>query len=73
MTMSSNSPLLIEPVRATYKDGTNVTFSCEAGYSLVGEDMLYCTNQTWNDNVPECLGKSKLKLSDLSTENERQY
>ena len=36
-------------------------FSCLSGYSIVGEDILYCTEKgMWNGSVPKCLkGKKK--------------
>ena len=35
-------------------------FSCLSGYSLVGEDILYCTETgKWNASVPKCLKGNK--------------
>ncbi|KAJ8038277.1 Mucin-4 [Holothuria leucospilota] len=50
----SSEELLIDPVRATYKDGSNISFSCQMGYTLVGETYLVCYNQSWSGEEPIC-------------------
>lgn len=52
----SSTELLIDPVRATYKDGSNISFSCQMGYTLVGETYLVCYNQSWSGEEPNCYG-----------------
>ena len=44
-----------------YIHGSLYKFSCLSGYSIVGEDILYCTEKgMWNGSVPKCLkGKKK--------------
>ncbi|XP_073244634.1 uncharacterized protein [Porites lutea] len=39
-----------------YIYGSLYKFSCLNGYSIVGEDILYCTEKgMWNGSVPKCL------------------
>ena len=36
--------------------GSLYTFNCQDGYSLVGHELLYCTEEgKWNASVPVCL------------------
>ena len=44
-----------------YIHGSLYEFSCLGGYSIVGEDILYCTEKgMWNGSFPKCLkGKKK--------------
>lgn len=40
----------------SYVEGSLYKFSCNDGYSLVGQDLLYCTQKgNWNAGVPVCL------------------
>lgn len=37
-------------------EGSQYQFSCKPGYSLVGTNTLYCSDQgNWNGSVPSCL------------------
>lgn len=37
-------------------EGSLYTFSCNHGYSLVGEGNLQCTSEgKWNASIPKCL------------------
>ena len=46
-------------------EGSLYTFSCNYGYSLVGEGNLQCTSEgRWNASIPKCLkGTQRLHLS----------
>ncbi|XP_070564048.1 complement receptor type 1-like isoform X2 [Ptychodera flava] len=35
--------------------GTNVTFSCDYLYELVGSETITCTESGWSTSVPECV------------------
>ncbi|XP_052803197.1 scavenger receptor cysteine-rich domain superfamily protein-like isoform X1 [Mya arenaria] len=40
---------------ARYRPGTNVTFTCDEGYKLVGDDTSTCEDfGTWSSPEPEC-------------------
>lgn len=42
---------------------TSATFTCEAGYSLIGVTLLTClSNGSWSGNQPHC-GKQRIKQS----------
>lgn len=43
--------------------GSEVTYSCAAGLSLIGDESIYCTstdgeNLVWSGPAPECRGES---------------
>ena len=42
-------------------EGSSFRFICQDGYSLVGSDVLFCSQEgSWNTSVPKCLrGKNK--------------
>ena len=40
------------------RDGTTVTFSCQAGYNLTGPSSLTCRGRRWAGPVPICTSKS---------------
>ncbi|XP_052803207.1 C4b-binding protein beta chain-like isoform X2 [Mya arenaria] len=43
---------------ARYRPGTNVTFTCDEGYKLVGDDTSTCEDfGTWSSPEPECEGE----------------
>ena len=45
-----------------YNFGSTVTYSCDAGYKLIGPSTVIClANRKWSTsgNVVQCIGKSK--------------
>ena len=36
-------------------DGKTAIFNCKSGYTIVGEDVLYCADGKWSSNVPKCI------------------
>ncbi|XP_070546029.1 C4b-binding protein-like [Ptychodera flava] len=41
-------------------DGSEVTFSCNEGYTLVGEDTLTCNNGVWDNDEPTCIADASV-------------
>lgn len=42
---------------STFSAGIFVNYTCEPGYTLIGEATLYCTESgTWNLPAPRCEG-----------------
>lgn len=37
---------------------STVTYSCQHGFLLQGEEQLTCTNKGWNFQAPVCIGIS---------------
>jgi len=35
---------------------STVTYSCQYGFQLQGEEQLTCTSKGWNFEVPICIG-----------------
>ena len=49
--------------KGNFERGSNVTFSCYPGYTLVGIEMLHCSQDgKWNGNPPMCLGECQSTL-----------
>ena len=40
-----------------YSSGSSVQFRCNVGYRLLGTQIIYCVNGTWNETIPECISK----------------
>ena len=60
--VSSECPLLPSSIKHGYVNGSGSVqgslyrFICKHGYSLVGENNLYCTAEgRWNASIPSCL------------------
>ena len=34
--------------------GTEISMSCNGGYSLLGAETMTCSNGSWTEAVPEC-------------------
>ncbi|XP_071148854.1 P-selectin-like isoform X3 [Mytilus edulis] len=34
--------------------GSTANFTCDAGHSLVGNEIITCTSSGWNGNIPQC-------------------
>ncbi|XP_064484453.1 complement factor B-like [Ornithodoros turicata] len=45
-------------IRRSYRPGARVTFACNPGYSLRGEDTIFCDHRgCWSHPLPTCIGK----------------
>ena len=44
--------------------GSHVNFTCNPFYTLVGKDRVLCSNQTWDNEMPEC----RLNVKELCRE-----
>ena len=48
-------------------EGSRHRFSCDEGYSLIGQETLYCGKDgSWNGSVPTCLIGIVVALVDKS-------
>uniref|UniRef100_A0A8C3MRK8 Uncharacterized protein n=1 Tax=Geospiza parvula TaxID=87175 RepID=A0A8C3MRK8_GEOPR len=48
---------------ATFPSGATVSYSCDPGYSLVGNAFINCTGSgSWSQPLPQCKGESVLPL-----------
>ena len=39
----------------TMINATAIQFTCMPGYSMYGDDTVYCYNGIWGTNMPQCL------------------
>ena len=39
---------------APYDDGEKVTFKCNSGFKLVGDEELTCNKRVWSNKPPLC-------------------
>ena len=47
-------------------EGARYEFSCESGYSLIGDNQVVCTDAgVWNGSLPTCLIGEKKKPNSL--------
>nr|XP_058966491.1 CUB and sushi domain-containing protein 1-like [Pocillopora verrucosa] len=42
-----------------FKNGSTVTFKCNANHDLIGNDTIRCEDKVWSGDVPICKGKCK--------------
>ncbi|XP_077996700.1 CUB and sushi domain-containing protein 3-like [Glandiceps talaboti] len=49
----------------TFEHGTNVTFSCNTNYTLVGVTTRTCMDGTWSDENPTCYGQFNCHLGNI--------
>ena len=42
-----------------YRSGSNVTFSCNPPFDLVGSQMIICKDGQWSDSTPTCTSEHK--------------
>lgn len=48
---------------ATFPSGAAVSYSCDPGYSLVGNAFINCTGSgAWSQPLPQCKGEAVLPL-----------
>jgi len=36
-------------------DGKTAVFTCETGYTIIGEPFLHCKSGKWSSHVPKCI------------------
>ena len=47
-------------------EGSMYRFRCADGYSIVGQDILYCTKMGWwNASIPTCLRGNNSAISEV--------
>nr|BAR45632.1 limulus clotting factor C-like [Ammothea sp. RS-2014] len=51
--------------RSTGRDDfiSSIVFSCDSGYSLVGQRSLICINGQWSGSIPKCLKKCPIVVN----------
>ena len=45
-----------------FEDGKTVSFTCNAGYTLVGSKTIECRKGAWSSTLPRCKSKLYSKL-----------
>lgn len=42
----------------SYEHGGVISFTCDMGYALIGDDVIVCDDGTYNGTSPTCQGNS---------------
>lgn len=60
-------PPLTHPAhgRVRVDDGTTATYTCDAGYDLLGKSTRTCQNGAWTESEPTCFQKLQKQCPDL--------
>ena len=45
-----------------FKNGSTVTFKCNANHDLIGNDTIRCEDKVWSGDVPTCKGAMQCEM-----------
>ncbi|XP_069823567.1 coagulation factor XIII B chain-like [Dendropsophus ebraccatus] len=53
-TVPQSSNLILSPHRPSYPVGSTVSFTCDEGFTRVGDRDSVCTEEGWDPSLPKC-------------------